>query len=271
MSSATTTRTQRIDNAVAKKLNALLEKEASLRGSAAPHSQHEAEATARAIQRLLLRHHLSLTDLELSQAKERNPVDAELFSPEEHGIPQRRRRIFWQEELAAIVAEAHLCGLLVVPGSNVVFFVGRAQDRAVCILVYALLLEFAERESAREAARVRSYGEDDRYPAFRTAWLRGFNLRIAQRYRELEEQMVWQSLEQNESLSRLPGGSGITRYSLMHRLSDARVDVQAWMAENVGNPEAGLVQPTVDDMEGLAAGFRAAGQAPMHAHRAIEQ
>lgn len=269
MVSAGGTAHERLDTAVLRKLEALLAKEADLRGSALPHSQHEAEATARAFQRLLLRHHLSMSDVEYALSGQRNPVDAELFDPQEHGLRNLQRRTYWQEELASIVAEAHLCALLVVPGSNIVFFVGRRQDRAVCARAYAMLLRFAEVQSKRDTARVQ-YREGSTGGQYRMAWLRGFNLRIGQRYREYERQMVEQAVGQNEALARLPGGTGITSTSLVRRLDSARAEVAEWVAANVGLPEADLVSPPVDDFGGLSAGYRAGGDPPLHEHERLE-
>lgn len=253
----------REDRKVMRQLEALMAKEASLRGNSAPHSQHEAEATAKAIQRLLLRHHLSMSDLEVLRASTANPVDAELFSPEEHGVRNAQKRMYWQEELAAVVSYAHLCTILVVPTTNLVFFVGRKEDREVCAYAYGMLLRFADSRSLHEhqRARARLRGQPGASVGYRNSWLRGFNLRIAQRYRELEAAMVQQALEQNAALSKgLPGGTGITNASLVTRLDAVRDDAQKWVRENVALPEAELTPTPATDLDGLGDGYRAGGE-----------
>ena len=252
------------DRSVLRKLEALLAKEASLRGSPEPHSQHEAEATAKAIARLLLRYHLSLSDVESAAVSQDAGVGAALWEPEAHGLAARNRTVFWQEELASIVAEAHLCALLVVTGSNRLYFVGAPQDREVAVVAYGLLARFAD-QSSREAA-----GSGPHSKGYRAAWLRGFNLRIAERYRDLEHSMVQQAIEQNEALARLPGGTGITVGSLVGRLASIREAARAWVAQHATEAQAPAGRPpSPRDLGALRDGYAAGSRPPLRQRRAV--
>ena len=260
---------------VLRQLQALLDKEASLRGTAEPHNQHEAEATAQAVQRLLLRHHLAMSDVAYIMEARRNPVGAEEFNPAEHGVAGARYRVPWQEQLAATVAQAHLCALLVVPGSNRVLFVGREQDRRVAATAFGLLLRFGAVRSQEYAGAVVGRGAGRATPEReqrlrRAAWLRGYNLRIAERYRELERRMVQQAMEQNNALARLPGGTGISTGALARRLTNARAEAEAWVQAQVGSdPATALPTDPVDDVAALHAGFTAGGEPALGAKGAV--
>src|SRR4051812_44988051 len=95
-------------------------------------NEAEAFAFASAVQKLLLKHNLEMTDVEAALAAKEDPVKAHYFYPETFGLPKRRSRVQWSELLARIVADAHMCGILPVRASNEFMIIGTRQNRQAC-------------------------------------------------------------------------------------------------------------------------------------------
>lgn len=181
------------------KLKAAQEGEAAIGNAAA------AEAFASAINRMLLQHELSMSDVPLSTAKEELIVEV-LVSGKEHGIKFSRVRVGWQEALASIVAKAHLCKFLVTTGTNFITFVGTHTNAMIAGYAYGVLASAADRMSmtAREEWWKKECG--GRHVAsggFRQAWLQGFIKRISERFEEAKQAEVQTSANAGTALMRL--------------------------------------------------------------------
>lgn len=184
-----------------KVLDKLAKLVASREGEAALGNSAAAEAFAEAINSMLLRHELSMEDVPLAGAKE-EPIIEQFVDLDAYGIKQSRVRIGWQESLARIVAEAHLCKFLVTAGSNSIIMVGTKQHVAVAEYAYGVLAASANRMSkeARDA-----YWRENRDDAdfesgnFRAAWLRGFIGRIADRFKEAKKAEVKAAVNMSSS------------------------------------------------------------------------
>lgn len=247
-----------VSDAVMRKLRLMAAKMASLRGSERLTDKNEAEAFAAAIKDMLDRHNLSMSDVEFALAKEQDPQGQSFFDPRTVGVKRGMRRSPWQEELAVIVAHAHFCRILVVPGSNLVFFVGRDSNRQVAVYVYGMLLTFADKQSwtdyGVEYRKLESAGRSTAPTrGYRAAWLRGFNLRIAERYRAMERETVARANAQADVLGNLPGGARST--ALTRRLDGLREETGEFMDE-LDRPEADEVkQKQVTHGQGLRKGY----------------
>lgn len=150
-------------------------------------NQEAADAFASAINRLLLQHELSEVDIPNRADVAEEPIVEHLVEPRLHGIKFSRSRVGWQEALATIVADAHLCKILVTSGTNYVTFVGTKQHCAVAEYAYVVLVNAAVKMSkeARDAYwRENRHRPDFESGNFRAAWLRGFIQRIGERFRE---------------------------------------------------------------------------------------
>jgi len=177
-------------------------------GAAKVGNQAEAEAFAAKVQDLLMRHKLSMSDVELARQKDDDPVGETLYHPVAHGRKSVGRRVAWQERLASAVARAHFCRIYVWPGSNVVTFVGRESDRLVAVWMFTTLADTAER-LAKEAKRQVSWLDDS--PEFRQSWLRGFVAAIASRYAESRKAAERSASERGVALIRL-ADNAVTEY-----------------------------------------------------------
>lgn len=169
-------------------LDKLAKLKAARDGEAKIGNQAAAEAFAEAINRLLIQHELSEADIQMPA--EQDPIVEHFVTPmmmKEHGVKYGRSRIGWQEALASLVARAHLCRLLVHPGSNAVTFVGTKAHVTVAEYAFLVLVAAADRMSIQArhewwrdvhgGAHVESNG-------FRASWLSGFVRRIGERFEE---------------------------------------------------------------------------------------
>lgn len=169
------------------KLKAMQESEAAIGNAAA------AEAFASMINTMLLKHNLSMSEVPQGGiAKEEDIVEvpANLAA---YGIKMVNTRIGWQEQLARIVAKAHLCKFLVAKGTNKVWFVGTQSNATVAEYAYGVLARAADTMSM--AAREQWWknecgGKHLRSGNYRAAWLHGFIERIAERFADAQRREV---------------------------------------------------------------------------------
>lgn len=154
-----------------------------------------AEAFAQALNAMLLRHELSMEDVPTGQ-REDDPIVEQMVDPKRHGLKFGRSRVGWQETLASIVARAHLCKIIVHPGTNYVTFVGTRSHVEVAEYAYGVLAGAADRMSME--ARVEWWkrehgGAHVKSGNYRASWLTGFVLRIQERLRETRAAEVAQA------------------------------------------------------------------------------
>jgi len=221
------------------KLKAMAEGEAKIGNAAA------AEAFAEAINRLLLQHELSATDIPTRAAAE-EPIVELRVDLSAFGVKRTGVRVGWQEALARVVADAHLCKFLVTRGSNTITFVGTHAHVAVAEYAFGVLTSSADRMSM--AARVQWWkdscgGQHLASGNFRAAWLTGFIERIAERFAEARRSEV--------------RATGNTSTALI-RLEGALVRAQAYVDDKFGKKTIHSAKLGVGSWEGRKAGRAAA-------------
>lgn len=181
------------------KLKAAQEGEAKLGNAAA------AEAFAEMINRMLIQHELSAVDIPVGGVKD-DPIVELLVDSKVHGIKFSSRRIGWQEALARIVGEAHLCKFLVRTGTNYITFVGTKSHATVAEYAYGVLVASADRMSIEARAewwRTECGGKHLESGNFRAAWINGFVGRIAERFRDARMAEVKAATDSSTALVRL--------------------------------------------------------------------
>lgn len=182
-----------------------------------------AESFAAAINRLMLEHEINQSDLEFGKAQSDEPVVEVHYCPSQHGAKAKKQRIAWQEKLASIVANAHLCRLLVREGSNVVTFVGQSSHATIAEYAYALLLPIAEKVATQEYDKYwlqvkKRDGHTHAASGFRGAWLDAFCTRIRERLEETKQAFLQHEVHSDEA-----------RSNALVRLNQSLVKVKAYM------------------------------------------
>lgn len=226
-------------------LDKLAKLKAAREGEAALGNQAAADAFAQMINSLLLKYELSEADVPL--APDADPIVERLVDLKANGIGATRVRVGWQECLASIVARAHLCTLLVHPGSNFVTFVGTKGHAAVAEYAYVVLVRSADAMSRRARDDYwREHRRDSDFESgnFRAAWLRGFIGRIAERFAEQREREVQEA------------ASGVG--TALMRLDQALVRAKGYVDDRYKGQKAAAVRVGSGCLEGQLEGRKAA-------------
>lgn len=212
-------------------------------------SEAEAQAFADMLQKMLLDHKLSLTDLEFEQAEQESPVDAYYIN---YGLypdlPLKRTRIQWVEALAGVVARAHFCRILVYSGSSRLTIVGKREDCQVAEYMFVTLYRAAKKlaDRANRQYTADCHRREQRVsPGFYGSWIGAFTHRLYQRY----EEERW-SREQSSSTA-------------LMRISRSLVKVDQWMKDQqengaVNKKASQLSRDTRFNAEGVKRGREAA-------------
>lgn len=176
-----------VDKKIISTLRKLIAKQESLQEAG---SEAEAQLFAAKVQELLLQHKLSLTEVEAEEEAVTQVVGDGLFR---YG-PHKSRRVRWQENLAAILADAFGCKILVGAGSNTMRVIGRELDRELFLWMFRYLAAVLVRTENSEywklysrlerAAGFAGRGATDATYGFRESYRTGFLNRLHQRLEE---------------------------------------------------------------------------------------
>lgn len=152
----------------------------------------EAETFAAKAAELLEKYKLSMSDVEFAAQAETDPVKDWYVDPTDLGMKRKKSRDAVHERLATVVAQAHMCDTVVIPGSNAFYVVGRKMDAEIAIFMFHYLAATLDIMSTREYAayfrKCQRQGDVTRARGFRESYRLGFVSSIARRYREREEE-----------------------------------------------------------------------------------
>ncbi len=251
------------------KMQKAREGEAQLGNSAA------AEAFAAAINRMLLENELSPSDLDYARGADQDPVieiqcDLRNYplnrkdGYELHGLKQR---IAWQESLARVVANAHLCTFLVQLNSNDITFVGTKSHVTVCEYCYGNLVRAATQMSLEERAKyqreLRGQGRSAREEkGFRNAWLSAFVSRISERFYEVRQAAVQHVAPegQSQALMRLSGALVKAQRYVDNKFSAAAKRYASSLSSGIANHAEGRRMGRINiGQKGVGSGKKPSG------------
>lgn len=240
---------QKIDHKQ-KILNKLVKLQASRQSEAEIGNTAAAEAFAGMINKMLIEYELNPTDIDYARATDNDPV-IEIYSRAEvYGGKKSKARVAWQESLAAGIAKAHLCSILIIPGSNTVVFVGTKSHATVAEYVYGTMVpavakmsKYAELAYWKETGCGR--GLDNKALGYRAAWIDAFIARIWERFREAREAAVAaaaasQGTSTETGIMRLEGALAKVRKYVNDKFSHRKAASRAGALNNRSrNHEAG--------------------------------
>lgn len=138
-----------------------------------------AENFAAMLQNLLIKHKLSMSELEICE----DEIDMEWMDFSGYGIPSTSRRSFWKETLAGVVAKAYGCQIMVQGKSNRLGIIGKKSNRDIA--EYTILTLMREANKMADYHYVAIY-QKDRLAAkgFKKSFIDGFITRISQRLKK---------------------------------------------------------------------------------------
>lgn len=216
-------------------------------------SEAEAQAFADMLQKLLLDHDLQLSDLEFERMERTEPIEDQYVNWHDHGVKVKNNRVEWQERLAMMIAKHNFCRILVCPGTNNFWLVGRREHRAVAEYMIVTLTR------ALDAIATKEYG---RY--FRECYARGV-VHEARGFREsFITGFLYRLFERLETRKKAAGDSTSTALMRLNR-EDKAVDDELERRRELKKGDAGhirnlrgLQRAAPSSREGLRRGQRAA-------------
>ncbi len=164
-------------------------------GADADAAVNEAQAFAGMINKMLIEHELNPTDIDYARASDNDPVIEMPVNIDRYGIKSAKARVAWQESLASGVARAHMCAILIRPGSNAIYFVGTRSHVTVGEYVFGTMVPLIDKMSKRAEvaywhATGCGRGVNNKALGYRAAWIDSFIQRIWERFREAREDAV---------------------------------------------------------------------------------
>lgn len=241
-----------------KVLDRLVKMQRSRDGEAAIGNVAAAQAFAEAINRMLIEHELEPSAIDHATATDKDPVIQVKTNLSAYRIADKKRRIAWQESLARIVANAHLCKFLIRTGSNDIYFVGTKAHATVAEYVFGTLVKAASDmcDKAYHDYGSESIAKIGRWKAetrgFREAWFSAFVLRIQERLKEARTAAVAAVPE-------------VARPGALMRLDGALVKAQTYIDDKFKTTRSApsLVLFTSGHVEGRIRGRAAADSMPI--------
>lgn len=216
----------------------------------------EAEAFAGMINKMLIEYELSPSDIDYARSTDNDPVIELQAKLLEYGIKPSKTRSAWQESLASGIARAHLCTILIRPGSNAIYFVGTRSHATVAEYVYGTMVPLIERMSKQ--AEVRYWhqtgcgrGVDNKALGYRSAWIDAFIGRIWERFAEARKAAVAEAAA-NQGLSSETG---------LIRLDGALAKVRKYIDDKFSHRKAASKAGVLNHRSRNHADGRAAGRA----------
>ena len=202
-------------------------------------SKDEAEAFAARVAQMMAEYKLEMSDLEMSEMEVMEPVGrGETLHPGIGG-----KRVAWVENLAATIADAYFCRILVITGTSSVIIVGRKTDRQVVEYMLEWMIpwvwQLSFREMKRARIKVKKEGDPLGARGFRTSFLNGFVSELSLRFWEAKQEMEAKARE---------AGTG----TALVRLDDARKAVRDWMEGNIKGTAKSVGQRSTNRMGYLA-------------------
>lgn len=184
-------------------------------GADAEAAANEAQAFAGMINKMLIENELNPTDIDYARANDNDPVIELLVQNDHYGIKKTKVRVAWQETLASGVARAHLCTMLIAPGTNYIYFVGTRSHATVAEYVYGTMVPLIEKMSKRAEvaywhATGCGRGANNKALGYRAAWIDAFIQRIWERFDEarraaMQEYLAKAGTSTETGLMRLDG------------------------------------------------------------------
>ena len=218
-------------------------------------SEAEAEAFAAMLQQLMLKHKIAMTDIQFANLDKDEPICRHEMDYRKGGVPSKKARSAWQEELALIVAQAHFCRILVKSRTNRVTMVGRESDCAVAEYTFMVLTraitQLSNKSYDQFYYQCEKTGETHLAAGYKRSFIDAFVTRLAQRFYEEKEQT------ENTSSTALV------------RIQTADLAIQEHMRKRYTHTANSLSMNTQFNREGVRQGRDAANNVNLHGNKGV--
>jgi hypothetical protein len=239
-----------------KVIDKILKMQASRQSESQLGNQDAAEAFAGAVNRMMLEYELNPSDLDYARANDDDPVIEMRVNTGAYGIERKKTRSAWEETLASSIASAHLCKILIRPGSNDIWFVGTRSHALVAEYVFGTMVPYIAKASKK--AEIDYWystgcgrGINNQAKGYRASWIDGFITRLWQRFREARE----------ESIAAAAVCGNTSSETALIRLDGALTKVRQYMNDKFSHSRAASRAGALNHKFGHHAEGRAAGRA----------
>jgi hypothetical protein len=151
-------------------------------------SEAEAEAFAQMLQQLMLKHKIAMSDIQFADLDKDEPIGHHRMDYQKGGIPLKRARSQWLEQLASIIARAHFCRILVRSGSNRISLVGRESDRAVAEYTFMVLarsiMKLSNKAYDQYYYQCEKTGDTHQAKGYKHSFINAFVSRLRERFED---------------------------------------------------------------------------------------
>lgn len=220
-----------------KVLDKLIKLQASRNSEADLGNEAAAEAFAGMINKMLIEYELNPSDIDYARATDNDPVIQISVNNTLYHIEATKSRVAWQESLASSIANAHLCKILIRPGSNDIFFVGTKSHVIVAEYVYGTMVPLISKMSKSAEIAYWKFtgcgrGRENKALGYRSAWIDAFITRIWERFAEARKAAVTEYVQsgggtQEQGLIRLDGQLEKVRKFIEDKFSHRRAASRA--------------------------------------------
>ncbi len=220
---------------------------------------NEAETFAGMLNSMMLREVISESEVNYARAQKDDPIVEIEVDLSKYRMEAKRTRIAWQESMARIVAEAHLCKFLIRTHSNHITFVGTKSHATVAEYSYGTLIASADKlcqhaygewgnENGRRLGTNKWTAAG--IPGFKESWFYGFVKRIQERLAEVKAEAIAQAVSEMDQ-------DGLTAQDAssmaLVRLNGALVKAQRYVDDKFKSKR------TIYGL-GMSGGYNAAGR-----------
>lgn len=214
-------------------------------------SAEEAETFAAKASELLLRHKLSMTDIEMATELSADVLVDDYFDAVgAAGLKvSKQARTKWLESLLGALCRSHFCEFAVVTGTKTYRIIGHESDRQLVTYLFSVLAKNAERLAIlyERKVRVAAIKNGDAIPVQpKRAFLLGFAAGVGAKLRE-----------QRDQIERDGGKFALVRFAAAQQAVTAYFAKQKF--SKVGSPSA-----KIHDGAGFAAGKEAGKSQSLH-------
>ncbi len=178
------------------KIKKLIRHEQSARHCSTP---EEAAAFAGRIQELLIKHKISMSEVRVDNEPESEKVGEETVRAGYYSVRYGRGYVPLEDNrIMRVVAEAHFCQAIGLPGTNTILVVGEEQDRAVAVEMFRFLTSTMKRQVRLEEEKTRRARRSVR--KFKPYFYLGFTLAVGRRYDKMRETSECTALARADAL-----------------------------------------------------------------------
>ena len=165
------------------KIRKLIRHEQSARECSTP---EEAAAFAGRIQELLIKHKIDMGEVRVDGDPQAERVGNEEVKAGHYSVRFGRGYVpLADNRMMRVVADAHFCQAIALPGTNTILLVGAAEDRAVAVAMFRFLLTTMKRQARISLAEVKRARRSVRM--FKPDFYRGFTNTVDRRYHEMRQ------------------------------------------------------------------------------------